>query len=84
MKKYYFKGQEFNKNVSYGDFYIIEYDDGSFYVYGNVAAVKSVFRKIHRMPPNKYGNFFGREKAGHEACRELINNGVEYFDLIKK
>lgn len=57
-----------------GRFTIYEYDDGTFSVSGNINAAKKEFKKIHRMPPNEYRNFFGREKSGFAACRELINN----------
>lgn len=56
----------------YGVF-TIQNIDGNYSVFGNRGAAKHEFKKIHRMPPNEYGNFYGREKAGFEACKEIIN-----------
>lgn len=50
----------------------IEELDNKFYVHGNMKEATKAFKSINRRPPNKYGNFYGREKAGFEACRELI------------
>ena len=46
---------------------------GKYYVTGKRRAAALAFREIGRKPPNKYGNFYGREKAGFKACEELIN-----------
>lgn len=55
-----------------GRFAIEELSNGTFIVRGNIKAAEIEFRKINRRPPNEYGNFYGREKAGFAACRELI------------
>lgn len=52
----------------------IEQLGNKFYVHGNIKAAQHEFKKIHRMPPNAYGNFYGREKAGNTACEELIKS----------
>lgn len=57
---------------NYGTFVITEFDNGEFFVHGNRKAVVAEFKKINRMSPNRYGNFYGREKAGYKACREII------------
>ena len=49
---------EFNND--FGKFFISEYD-GCYYVKGDIKAAVHEFRKIGKMPPNKYGNFYGRE-----------------------
>lgn len=67
MKRHYFENR-------CGKFTIYEFDNGRFSVSGNINAAKKEFKKIHRMPPNEYGNFAGREQAGFTACRELINS----------
>ena len=59
----------------FGKFTIMELN-GSFYVYGNIKAAEHEFKKINRRPPNKYGNFSGREKAGAAACKEIIKNNL--------
>lgn len=41
-------------------------------VAGDISLCNRAFRSIHRQPPNKHGNFYGRIKAGYAACRELI------------
>lgn len=61
-----------NFTNQHGSFTIDEFSDGSFSVWGDVSAAKYEFKKIGRKPPNKYGNFYGREKAGFAACAELI------------
>lgn len=43
-------------------------------VHGCKAAAAYDFKRIHRRPPNDYGNFYGREKAGLAACLELTAN----------
>lgn len=59
-----------------GKFTIMELN-GRFFVYGNVKAAEREFKRINRRQPNKYGNFFGREKAGTIACKEIIANKVQ-------
>lgn len=55
------------------------YEDGSFSVYGNVKACEFEFKKINRRPPNEYGNFYGRKKAGIAACKEILkNHNIEF------
>lgn len=56
---------------NFGHFQIEEMN-GNYYVLGNIKEATKAFKSINRRPPNKYGNFYGREKAGFEACRELI------------
>lgn len=64
MKSYTFKNE-------FGQFMIADLGN-RFIVSGDIRAAQHEFKKIHRQPPNKYGNFPGREKAGFAACRELI------------
>lgn len=52
--------------------FTIDYINGKYSVWGNREVANRAFRSIHRQPPNEYGNFYGREKAGALACRELI------------
>ena len=80
MKTYKFIGEKIAENVKKADFTIQEIN-GSYTVSGNMEAAKKVFRSIHRMPPNEYGNFFGRENAGFSACKELIKNGVAGYKI---
>lgn len=54
-----------------GAFTITE-NDGEFRVFGSIKAARAAFRAIHRVPPDKFGLFWGREKAAAAACRELI------------
>lgn len=44
-----------------------------YFVTGDISLCNRAFRSIHRQPPNKHGNFYGRIKAGYAACSELIN-----------
>lgn len=76
MIVYKFKGQNVADHMYNSGFSITDFENGIFTVKGNQAAVIAAFRQIHRMPPNECGNFYGREKAGEAACRELIANGV--------
>lgn len=57
----------------YGKFTIQEFDNGTYSIYGNIKATRFEFKKIGKMPPNEYGNFYGREKAGFGACKTIIN-----------
>lgn len=52
--------------------FTIENLNGNYSVYGNGKAIDKAFKEIGRRPPNEYGNFFGRKKAGFAACRELV------------
>lgn len=63
----------------FGKFFIDELN-GRFIVSGSIAAARYEFRQIHRQPPNEYGNFYKREKAGFEACREIIAKYSEKED----
>lgn len=67
-----------------GDFYIAEFG-GSFYVRGNINAARLAFSEIGRKPPNAYGNFYKREKAGAAACIELLikHGKVDYINGIR-
>ena len=56
--------------------FTIEKLGGRYYVSGNRAATKKAFAEINRRPPNEYGNFHGREKAGFAACEQLIKNAA--------
>ena len=58
---------------SFGTFTIEEYD-GRYSAYGSIKASAHAFKEIGRRPPDKYGNFYGREKAGFAACKQLIEN----------
>lgn len=67
-----------------GTFFISELG-GNFYIKGNRAAARLAFSEIGRQPPNEYGNFYKREKAGASACIELlITHGlIEYINGIR-
>lgn len=65
MKRYEFTTER-------GRFAINEFSNGTFTVTGNIKAAVAEFKRINRKPPNIYGGFYGREKAGFAACRELI------------
>ena len=62
---------EFENN--FGKFFVFEHS-GKYSVSGSIKAAAAEFKKIGKRPPNKYGNFYGREKAGYEACKILIEN----------
>ena len=62
---------EFKNN--FGKFLIFEHS-GKYSVSGSIKAAADEFKKIGKRPPNEYGNFYGREKAGYEACKILIEN----------
>ena len=64
---------EFKNN--FGKFFICECN-GDYSVSGSIKAASAEFKKIGKMPPNKYGNFYGREKAGFAACKHLIENRI--------
>lgn len=68
---------EFENN--FGKFFVFEHGR-KYSVSGSIKAAASEFKKIGKRPPNEYGNFYGREKAGYEACKILIENrsGDEY------
>lgn len=51
---------------------IDSFADGTYRVFGNKHFAQQRFKKIGRKPPNEYGNFYGREKAGAVACQSLI------------
>ena len=40
------------------------------------------FKQIKRKAPNDYGNFYGREKAGYNACLEILEKFKNDFELI--
>lgn len=60
---------EFNNKM--GTFFLTKCG-GQYLVSGSIKAASDAFRKIGKRPPNKYGTFFGRERAGAEACQMLI------------
>lgn len=64
---------EFRNN--FGRFFISECD-GRYSISGNIKAAASEFNRIGKKPPNKYGSFYGREKAGFAACKQLIENKI--------
>lgn len=70
-----------NKN---GSFYISEFG-GRFFVHGKIKAARLAFSEIGRKPPNEYGNFYKREKAGAAACIELLikHGKADYINGIK-
>ncbi|WP_287551848.1 hypothetical protein [Dialister sp.] len=84
MTTYHFKGKKIAENMQKADFSIIDFENGKFTVKGNRAAAVAAFQQIRRMPPNECGNFYGREKAGAAACRELIKNGVPGYVVERK
>lgn len=51
---------------------IDSFADGTYRVFGNKHFARQRFKKIGRKPPNEYGGFYGREKAGAAACQKLI------------
>lgn len=53
-------------------------------VYGDIHTMNKYFNAIKRRPPNKYGNFFNREKAGLKACYEILEKYKDDFELIKE
>lgn len=57
----------------FGTKFFIDDIKGHFSVSGNRAFAKDEFKQIHRQPPDEYGTFYGRDKAGQAACRELIS-----------
>ena len=52
---------EFKNN--FGKFFIFEHS-GKYSVSGSIKAAAAEFKKINKIPPNEYGNFYGRKKAG--------------------
>lgn len=56
----------------FGEFCIVECG-GQYLVSGSIKAASAAFKNIGKRPPNKYGTFYGREKAGAEACKMLID-----------
>lgn len=67
------------------DYFVIsEFKDGHFSVYGNRKICQAKFKEINKRPPNEFGVFLGHEKAGYNACRELINKYKNTDFYIKK
>lgn len=64
--------QIIQKLYRFNGFMFEELPNGGFRVFGSIPSCNRIFRKIHRKPPNQYGNFYGHEKAGYAACQEII------------
>lgn len=64
--------KEYSIKNRYGHFKIFIFDDGCCSISGDIKATQHEFKQIHKKPPNRYGNFFKREKAGAEACKMII------------
>ena len=70
-----------NKNQSRVIIEIDEKNQESF-VKGCKDIAIQYFKQIKRKAPNDYGNFYGREKAGYQACLEILEKFKNDFELI--
>ena len=70
-----------NKNQSRVIIEIDEKNQESF-VKGCKDIAIQYFKQIKRKAPNDYGNFYGREKAGYNACLEILEKFKNDFELI--
>lgn len=70
---YFYTVKNKNAEIVWGiEEHCFDDEQSKYYCFGNIAACRAAFKKIHRMPPDKHGYFTGREKAGYTACEELI------------
>lgn len=58
--------------------WIIKDNNNDYFLKGN--RIDSIFKSIGHKAPNKYGNFYGHEKAGKIACEKIIKK----YNLIEK
>lgn len=63
---------------------IVIHDNNFPVVYGSKNLANYYFKSINRKPPNKYGNFYKREKAGLCACLEILNKFKKDIYMIKE
>lgn len=77
MKYYETKNKEYGKKMS-----ITIFEDNTASVRGPIPVAQNYFKSINRKPPNIYGNFYGREKAGYSACLEILEKFKNDFELV--
>ena len=58
---------------------LFDYESKRAFIKGSIYDSEFYFKQINRRPPNIYGNFYGREKAGFKACCEIIEKFKEDF-----